>query len=297
MNTKKIALGLLLINAYAHATEGQNPLPHVQACFKQKAGAVADNAPLSMSETIDHILIPSVTGLLYGAAALYEIEKNNTTLPLYQKIGGVAIATLIPVALIKWFLKRYSPLVADQIASDSYELKKNLSLSELESLQQMVQTIEIDKKTNQLTQESLNKIIEIAESTNFLKSTQKYAILDVVDKLQILNRITDSLREHFETLEQRIEEESKEYATLHFFRKGLDRDTKKLSIIISCLKTSEQYKIAYAIARQERLDQQNEDRGKAELEKISAEASNKRLNWLIILKELLFGRSHTIFIK
>lgn len=278
MNTKKIVLGLLLINAYAHATEEQNSLPYIKTCFKQKAGAVADNASLSIGEQIKHNVLPVAGSALSGTAAVYLTKKNNA-LSNSRKNRIITLAFILPGLLAKFIMKKLSPSVAHQVSNNSYTLKKNLALSEFESLQKMANAVEIDATTQKITTESFNTIIRIAQSTNFLKSTQKYPILDVVNKLEIIDSTTDDLKTNFEELEERTEEGSELHGTLQNFRKGLDKDTQKLSTVLSCLKASNEYKEAYAIARQETIDKHNELKSNAEISKLKAEASDKNLNW------------------
>lgn len=297
MNTKKIVLGLLFISSYAHATEEQNSLPYIKTCFKQKAGAVADNAPLSIGETIKHQVLPVTISITNGAVAFYAIRKNNNALSRSQKTGIISLLTIVPDLFTKFIMKKLSPSVAHQVSNNSYELKKNLALSEFESLQKMAAAVEIDINTQKITAESVNTIICIAQSTNFLRSTQKYPILAVVSKLDTIDSTTDSLKENFEHLEERAEEGSELHGTLQNFRKGLDKDTQKLSTVLSCLKASNEYKEAYAIARQETIDEQNELKNNAEILKLKAEVSDKNLNWWMKLLTWSTGKNYKVRIS
>ncbi|NBQ17083.1 hypothetical protein EBU24_02080 [bacterium] len=293
MNTKKVFFGLLFITLSSQATEGQNSLPHIQACFKQKAGAVAANAPLSIGEGIKHKGLPLTTSALSGAAAFY-ITNKSKTLSNSRKKRIITLATLLPWLLTKFIMNKLSPLVAHQVSNNSYALKKNLALSEFESLQKMANAVEIDTTTKKLTAQSVNTIIQIAESTNFLRSTQKYPILDVVNKLETIDSTTDSLKENFEQLEERAEEGSELHGTLQNFRKGLDNDTQKLSTVLSCLKASNEFKEAYAIAHQEIIDEQNKLKNNAEISKLNAEASDKNLNWWMKFGAFLSGENYKV---
>ncbi len=286
---------LIIMSSIINGSEEKtSSLPSLKKCFKIKAPLIATvvhTAPLSTIEKIQST-IPVLLGSTLAVGTYIEVKKAEKH-QLFPTLLAFTAFTYIGQKLKNIFF----PSVAFKALRNCWKLRKNVSLSEFESLEEITNAIKIDETSGKLTQSSINTIVTIAQSTDFLYSNQKYPILDVVEKLEQINPITDNLRSYFEALEERCSEAS--YALLHNFRKELDTDAKKLSMVTSCLKASNEYKEAANTARQERLDKNTERKMSAEIAKIDADTKKVTIDRYAKIKEMITGKhpEHTVNIQ